>query len=217
MGRLSYRDAIRYFTNLTSDANCPLDLNAKALFAYGSALMQGGATDTNSPSANFERATSVFSRICQLYPTNELGALAWGEIGDCALQLAAYDQATNAYAQVIASPFANISARSQAQIGFGIVLEKKAALATGVDQTNLLQMALDNYLKVFDTWTGNNLRDGEVADEFWVKKAGLQALPLIQMLGAGDPDKFIDQMEKLFPQSKDSLEKKRAALSPAKN
>jgi tetratricopeptide (TPR) repeat protein len=217
MGRLSYSDAIRYFTNLTSDANCPLDLNAKALFAYGSALMQGGATDTNSPSANFERATSVFSRICQLYPTNELGALAWGEIGDCALQLAAYDQATNAYAQVIASPFANISARSQAQIGFGIVLEKKAALATGVDQTNLLQMALDNYLKVFDTWTGNNLRDGEVADEFWVKKAGLQALPLIQMLGAGDPDKFIDQMEKLFPQSKDSLEKKRAALSPAKN
>jgi hypothetical protein len=81
----------------------------------------------------------------------------------------------------------------------------------------MLQMALDNYLKVFDTWTGNNLRAGESADSFWVRKAGLQALPLVQMLGAGDPDKFINQMEELFPQSKDSLEKKRAALPAAKN
>jgi outer membrane protein assembly factor BamD (BamD/ComL family) len=212
MGRLGYTDAIRYFTSLTSDTNCPPDLNAKALFAYGSALMQGGATETNNPSANFERAMSVFSRICQLYPTNELGALAWGEIGDCDLQLAAYDAATNAYAQVIASPFADISARSQAQIGFGIALEKKAALATGSDQTALLKLALDNYLAVFDTRFGEN-------DPFWVKKAGLQALPLMDLpalSGAADPGKFIDDMETLFPQARDSLEKKRAAL-PTKN
>ena len=57
-------------------------------------------------------------------------------------------RATNAYAQVVNSPFANISARSQAQIGLGIALEKKAALATGSDQTGLLQLALDNYLDV---------------------------------------------------------------------
>ncbi len=184
MGRLSYSDAIRYFTNLTGDASCPSDLNAKALFAYGSALMQDGATGTNSPSANFELATNVFGRICQLYPTNELGALAWGEIGDCALQLAAYEAATNAYAQVIASPFANISARSQAQIGLGLVLEKKAALTAGTNQTALLQLALDNYLDVF---YGSIRRAGEIADPFWVKKAGLQALPLVQMLGCGRP------------------------------
>jgi TolA-binding protein len=213
MGRLGYTDAIRYFTSLTSDTNCPPDLNAKALFAYGSALMQGGATETNNPSANFERAMSVFSRICQLYPTNELGALAWGEIGDCDLQLAAYDAATNAYAQVIASPFVDISARSQAQIGFGIALEKKAALATGSDQTALLKLALDNYLAVFDTRFGEN-------DPFWVKKAGLQALPLMDLpalSGVADPGKFIDDMETLFPQAKDSLEKKRAALPPKNN
>ncbi|MGO8743356.1 MAG: tetratricopeptide repeat protein [Limisphaerales bacterium] len=213
VGRLGYTDAIRYFTSLTSDTNCPPDLDAKALFAYGSALMQGGATDTNSPSANFELATNVFGRICQLYPTNELGALAWGEIGDCALQLAAYDAATNAYAQVIASPFANISARSQAQIGLGIALEKKAVLATGSDQTGLLQLALDNYLAVFDTRFGEN-------DPFWVKKAGLQALPLMELpalSGVADPGKFIDNLETLFPQARDSLEKKRAALPPAKN
>ena len=160
MGRLGYSDAIRYFTSLTSDTNCPPDLDAQALFAYGSALMQGEAADTNNPLANFQLAMKVFSRICQLYPTNEQGALAWGEIGDCDLQLAAYDAATNAYAQVINSPFANISARSQAQIGLGIVLEKHAALAAGGDQTALLQLALQNYLDVF---YGKNLRDGEMA------------------------------------------------------
>ncbi len=212
MGRLGYTDAIRYFTSLTSDTNCPSDLDAKALFAYGSALMQG-VSDTNSLSANFEQAARVFSRICQLYPTNELGALAWGEIGDCDLQIAAYDAATNAYAQVITSPFANISARSRAQIGFGIALEKKAALATGSDQTVLLQLALDNYLAVFDTRFGEN-------DPFWVQKAGLQALPLMELpalSGVADPDKFIDNLETLFPQARDSLEKKRAALPPKKN
>jgi len=218
LARQGYSDAIGYFTKLTSDTNCPPDVVVQALFAYGGALMLKPPDDpTNNPLANFQLATNVVSQICRLNPTNEAGALAWGEIGDCDLQLANYNEATNAYAQVVNSPFANIAARSQAQIGIGIALEKMAALATGPDRTNLLQMALDNYLEVFDTWTGNNLRAGESADPFWVKKAGLQALPLVQLLGAGDPDKFINQMEELFPQSKDSLEKKRAALPAAKS
>jgi TolA-binding protein len=218
VARQGYSDAIRdYFTKLEEDTNCPMELRVRATFAHGTALMRMDSADTNNPLANFQLATNEFSQICQLYPTNEFGALAWGEIGDCDLQLANYDAATNAYAQVVNSPSANIAARSQAQIGIGIALEKMAALAAGMDQTNMLQMALDNYLKVFDTWTGNNLRAGESADSFWVRKAGLQALPLVQMLGAGDPDKFINQMEELFPQSKDSLEKKRAALPAAKN
>ncbi len=218
VARQDYSDAISdYFAILEEDTNCLMDLRVQATFAHGTALMRMDSTDTNNPLYNFQLATNVFIQICQLYPTNELGALAWGEIGDCDLQLANYDAATNAYAQVVNSPSANIAARSQAQIGWGIALEKMAALATGMDQTNLLQMALDNYLSVFDTWTGKNLRDGETADEFWVEKAGLQALPLIQMLGTGDPARFIDQMEELFPQSKDSLEKKRTALPVPKS
>jgi tetratricopeptide (TPR) repeat protein len=217
VARQGYSDALDYFGKLEEDTNCPMALRVQATFAHGAALMLMDSTVTNNPLANFQLATNDFSQICLLYPTNELGARAWVEIGKCNLQLANYDAATNAYAQVVNSPFANLAARSQAQIGLGIVLEKKAAFADGVDQTNLLQMALGNYLNVFDTWTGKNLRDGEAADEFWVKKAGLQALPLIQMPGAGNPDKFINQMEELFPQSKDSLEKKRAALPAAKS
>jgi tetratricopeptide (TPR) repeat protein len=219
MGRLSYTDAIRYFTNLTGDANCPSNLNAKALFAYGSALMQGGATGTNSPSANFELATNVFGRICQLYPTNELGVLAWGEIGDCALQLAAYDAATNAYAQVITSPFANISARSQAQIGLGIALEKKAALAAGDDQRTLLELAKNNYV---DVLFKKNLRDDEIADSFWVNKAGLQAAAAAETLGEWEQAADIyTELKKWLPQLGDSLDKKIAELNthlpPKKN
>jgi TolA-binding protein len=219
MGRLGYSDAIRYFTSLTSDTNCPPDLDAKALFAYGSALMQGGATGTNNPSANFEQATTVFGRICQLYPTNELGVLAWGEIGDCDLQLAAYDAATNAYAQVIASPFANISARSRAQIGFGLVLEKRAAQVDGGDQTALLQLALQNYL---DVLYGKNLHDGEKPDSFWVKKAGLQAAALAEALGEWPQAVAVyRRLEDLLPPLRESLENKIAAaeghLPPVKN
>jgi outer membrane protein assembly factor BamD (BamD/ComL family) len=214
MGLPSYNDAIDHFTSLTSDTNCPPDLNAQALFAYGSALMLQDSPDTNNPLANFQLATNVFNQICQFYSTNELNAQAWNEIGDCDLQLTNYDGATNAYAQVLSpNAPANISARSRAQIGFGIALEKKAALATGSDQTALLQLALDNYIAVFDTQFGEN-------DPFWVKKAGLQALPLMELpalSGVADPGKFIDNLETLFPQARDSLEKKRAALLPAKN
>ena len=218
MGRQSYKDAIDHFTTLTSDTNCPPDLNEQALFAYGGALMLRDSPNTNNPLANFQLATKIFSQICQLYPTNELGFLAWCEIGDCDLQLTNYDAATNAYAQVFnpTAP-ANISARSRAQVGFGLALEKMAALAAGTNQTALLQLALNNYLDVFDTSLGKNLRDGEMADPFWVKKAGLQALPLVESLGVADLEKFFDHLETLFPQLKDSLERKKAMMLSAQN
>jgi TolA-binding protein len=41
------QDAISYFTNLTSDVNCPADLRARALFHYGGALMAQPAAGTN--------------------------------------------------------------------------------------------------------------------------------------------------------------------------
>jgi outer membrane protein assembly factor BamD (BamD/ComL family) len=215
MGLPSYNDAIDHFISLTSDTNCPPDLNAQALFAYGSALMLSDSRDTNNPLANFQLATNMFNQICQLYPTNEPGALAWNEIGDCDLQLGAFDAATNAYAQVFNSPFANISARSRAQIGFGIALEKKAVLVSGASQNELLDQALDNYLDVF--W-GDNLRDGEQWDLFWVKKAGLQAAPLVGRLNDPDAERaFYGSLKGVLPQLTDLIEKKVAALLPAKN
>ena len=205
-------DASTLFTALVADTNCPPDLSAQARFVWGDHLMQMPSSDTNSLLANYQAATNFFGQIIQSNPTNEISALAWGEIGDCDLQLNDFNAMTNAFAQALNSRFASVSARSQAQIGLGLALEKMAAQTSGIDRTNLLLLAQKNYLDVF---FGNNLRDDELKDPFWTREAGLRALPLVEMLGTGDPDTFIDNMERWFPESKDTLEKIRASL-PAK-
>jgi TolA-binding protein len=216
MGRLGYSDAIQYFISLTSDTNCPPDLDAQALFAYGGALMHVESTDTNNPLANFAQAIQVFKAIGQTYAGTDqswLVPLAWGEIGDCYLQLAGqpqgthfYSDATNAYAQVVNSPSADATGRSQAQMGIGLALEKLAAQATGQDQTTLWRQALQNYL---DVLYGKNLRDGEPADPFWVKKAGLQAASVAETLGEWPQAVNVyRRLEELLPQLHDLLEKK---------
>jgi TolA-binding protein len=210
VARLGYAAAIRdYFIKLEQDTNCPIELRLQATFAHGTALMLSDPADTNQPLANFQLATNLFAQICELYPTNELGVLAWNEIGKCALQLSAFDQATNAYAQVVDSTYAGISARSQAQVGLGIVLEKMAAQAPDEERRGLYDQALENYLAVWDSRFETN-------DPLWVKKAGLQILPLAGQLGAADLNKFIDDLEGLFPQLRESLEKKRVTLLPGK-
>ena len=57
---------------------------------------------------------------------------------------------------------------------------------------------------------GNGLVNRESADAFWVKKAGLQALPLLSVDSC--PTNFFTRMEVLLPPLKESLEKKKAAL-----
>ena len=214
MGRLGYSDAIQYFMSLTSDTNCPPDLDAQALFAYGSALMHMDSTDTNNPLANFGQAIQVFKAIGQSYPQSEQAALAWGEIGDCYLQLAGqpqgahfYDDATNAYAQVINSPPAHPPApAARRKWASGWCWKNAPRTATGPDQTALLQQALQDYLDVF---YGKNLRDGEAADSFWVKKAGLQAAGVAETLGEWPQAVNVyRRLEELLPQLHDLLEKK---------
>ncbi|MGH7950633.1 MAG: tetratricopeptide repeat protein [Limisphaerales bacterium] len=209
LGRLGYSDAIQYFKNLAADTHCPADLNAQARLAWGSVLMRMDSTDTNNPLANFQVATNVFGQICQL--TNEFGALAWGDLGNCYLQLTSYDAATNAYAQVISSPFATISARSQARIGLGIALEKKAGLTAGDGQKSLREMALKSYLDALYE-NENNLRDGKPADSFWMKKADIQAANAAELLGEwNQAGKLYQRLQNWFPQLKGLLGKKIAA------
>ncbi len=139
LARLGYLDAKDYFSSLAGDTNCPPELVAPARFAYGSTLMLMNSSDTNNPLANFQQATNVFLQLYQVNPTNDWGFRAMIETGNCDMQLNDFDRATNAFALVFNSPYADVSLRSQAQIGFGIALEKKAALLDGADQRALLQ------------------------------------------------------------------------------
>jgi TolA-binding protein len=229
MGWQGYDDAKSYFTGIIGITNVPpqyaknpgdwYSLSARAWFDYGDVFMQQPSTDTNNPYANYIKAIGYFQLgVCTLYPGSQQAALAWGEIGDCYYQLAGqapqyYTNAADAYGQVIGSDSAGVADRSQAQVGLGMVFEKRAAL-DAANQTAFLQSALNNYLDVF---FGKNLRDGEMASPFWVLQAGQRALPLMDTLGIGDVNKFVDKMEILLPQDKDALEKKRLELIHSKN
>ncbi len=209
MGRQSFRDAADYFLKLTTITNCPADIFTKAMFAYGSVLTRMDSPDTNRPFLNFETATNVFAQLCAANPTNETGALAWSELGDCAQQLGAWDVATNAYAQVIASPYARPGLRSRAQVGLGLTWEKQAALCPVSEQKPLFKLALESYR---DALYGTD----DAAADLWTKKAGLSALPLMLKLGEDDReklDKFFRRLEQKLPQLTEQLEKKRAALN----
>ncbi len=214
LARLGYQDANGYFTGLFADANCPPDLALAARFAYGSALMLMNSTDTNNPFANFQIATNVFGQIAQARSANEWAAQAMIETGNCDLQMNNFDAATNAYTLAMNSAYAGVATRSQAQIGLGIALEKKAALASGSEAGDLLNLALDNYT---DVLYNNNLRGDERPDPFWRKKAGLQAAPLVGMLNNAEAErKFYVSLKRLLPQLADSIDRKIAALPPPK-
>lgn len=198
--------AIRDFEKLEQDTNCPIELWGQATFEHGLALMSSDSAVTNNPLANFAAATNRFIQVVRVFPTNEPGALAWFYIGDCNVQLANYDAATNAYAQAFTSPAADISLRSRAQVGYGMALEKMAGPATGDDKRTLLELAKNNYL---DVLFGTNLRDDEIADLFWVNKAGLQAALVVETLGEWEQAAGIyTELKKRLPQLGDLLDKK---------
>jgi TolA-binding protein len=217
MGRQGFPDASRYLVALISATNClDSDLKAQARFAYGAVLMQTPSVDTNSLTANLQLATNIYYQIIQAYPTNQLGLRAAGELADCAVQLGAFELATNTYAQVTASDFSDVAMRSRAQVGWGLALEKMAAMQAPADRKPLLDAALKNYLDVVGTSWGAGLDEQATADAFWVKKAGLLALPLLSQAGSY-PTNFFDRLEQLLPPMKETLDKKRAAMSAAKN
>jgi TolA-binding protein len=208
MGRFSYEGANRsYLIPLINDTNCPADVAMQARFAYAEAL--GRMKDTNTI-YNLQLATNILGQICAAYPTNEPGALAWSEIADCDLQLGAYDAATNACAQVLNSPGASQELRNRARVGLGNLLKKKAEVLPAEAQRPLLSLALGYYTDVL--YTTNS-----VADAFWTKEAGLQALPLMMTLKEGDVNAFFNSLEHWLPSATGSLEKKRAALNSSPN
>lgn len=203
MGRSPGQAIKLYLDPLVSDTNCPPELQTQALFAYCEALRDSVGTNN----INVQSATNILAHICANYPTNEAGALAWDEIGDCDLQLGALDAATNAYTQAENSPGASPTLVCQAKVQLGQTLEKKSEADGLVEggRKALLNQALSEYLTVVYV----------NSDEFWVKEAAWKALLLFGSNEVGNVEQlklFFDRLEKLFPQLKEALEKKRTAL-----
>jgi TolA-binding protein len=206
--RSSYKDAYGYFTNLASNPNCPPDLKYRAYFAIGDALMNLDSNETNRLS-NLAGAIAIFKEIPS---TNELAMRALGSIGNCYLQWAAtdpakYDDASNAYSQVIRAPGVDVAVRSQAGVGLGTVAEGLARLKTGDDRTRLLEQAYQDYLSVF--LHQDTVHDGEQPDPFWIKRSGIEAGRLAETLQKWDPAyRIYRQLENWYPSLTPLLEPK---------
>src|SRR5262249_24794926 len=80
--------------------------------------------------ADYDQAIGIFNQISQDYPSTPQAVLAWGQKANCFLQRGLftqqYDEAIKAFQHLIADSNAHVTARSQAKVGLGIVLEKQA-------------------------------------------------------------------------------------------
>ncbi|MEO8427342.1 MAG: tetratricopeptide repeat protein [Verrucomicrobiota bacterium] len=234
LARQGYDDAIAYFTNLIDianyDSNCPPTVAAQAYFALGDAIIEKPVAERTDPMRQrFEVAINAFRAIRAIlvnYPTNSLVPLAFGRIGDCYFQLgvgdpARYEGAVTNYQEVIKSPGASASARSQAEVGLGNTLEKKAEwlekqtdAKAVAERENLFDEALNHYL---DVLYEKNLRDGEEADPVWIGKAGLEAGRLSEQLKNWDKalniySTLMERLPVLRPVLEKKIEKARANL-----
>ena len=213
--RQGWKDAIGYFTNLTSNPKCPEDLRVQAQIAYGDTLMKlPDPAQTNSLS-NYEEAIRVFRNICENYPSNKNTVLAWGEMADCYLQrlsrqAEADTNALDGFQRVIASPFADATARSIAKVGIATFLKKQAEHKTGPEQAALLRLAYNHLLDVFYR---KIFRDDEKPDLFWLKEAGLEAGRLAETLQEWKQAKRIyEQLRELLPPLRARFEKNLARI-----
>jgi TolA-binding protein len=187
-----------YLRRLVDNANASPDLAVQARFAYCEA--ERFLHDTNN--LNLQTATNILSQICTMYPTNLPGAMAWCEMGDCDLQLLAYDNATNAYSQTLQIAASSPALRNRANVGIGVALEKKAEGMPDDIRKGLLDLALQYYASAFYS-------DADAKDEFWRKKAGMQLLQLgarTGLLKGKALDNFVAEMKDIFPQLGDSWE-----------
>jgi TolA-binding protein len=229
LARQGYDDAISYFTNLiniaNSDSNCPPTVAAQAYFALGDAIIEKPVIERTDPMRQrFEEAINPFRAILANYPTNSLVPLAFGRIADCYFQLGVgdssrYDGAATNYQEVMKSPEASVSARSQAEVGLGNTLEKKAEWLEKqadpkavAERENLLDEALNHYL---DVLYEKNLRDGEEADPVWIGKAGLEAGRLAEQSNNWDKavniyNGLMERLPVLHPVLEKKIDKARA-------
>ena len=175
-------DAIRIYTNLMDNPDVPPNLRLRAAFAAGDATMLL-PPDTNNLKGNFQDAITLFSRILD-YTNDPISILAQGRIADCYSQLAGLDTdplryyqfAVTNYARVTQSSLADATARSGAEVGWALCLEKMSLLKPPAEQAALVEGSLGHYKNVI---YADNLHEGEKQDIFWVSQAGLNACRLL--------------------------------------
>ncbi len=181
--RQGYNDARGYLTNLIGDANCPTNLAPEAWFMLGDVIIEQRIANSTNILNNYIEALNAFAMIPKQYSGHRLEPIAFGKMGDCYFQLASqfpeyYGKATNAYAKVLDFSTAPVAARNQAEFGLALVLEKLSETSAVNPRTALLKASLDRLLNIV---YGNN-SGGVSSDPYWVKRAGLAAGRVSELL-----------------------------------
>jgi TolA-binding protein len=198
--REGWDQARLYFTGLHNDRNCPPDLQAQALIALGDTLLIQGSANKQ---ADYREAFNAYDVVCKDYPNTTNAALAWGQKAICLLQFAQTSQdfasTSNAFQQVLDSPLANVMARSTAEVGLAVTLEKLADTRPDTEKMQLLNLAMQHYQRVF--YDNSFLRKGEERDEFWTQKAGMEAgrLAAERLQNREQAIKIYLRLQEMFP------------------
>lgn len=186
----------------------------QALFAYGDVLLRRPQTNPAAPLEHYATAREFFEQIPRNYPKRAISAAALGQIGNCYLQEAAldsskYDQAVVAYSEAMRSELADVSVRSQAEIGLAKVFEKQSAKASAPEMAkDWMDQALERYLNVL---YGKNLRSGETPNPLWIKEAGLAAARVLENRGDWlQLTRIYERLGAMDPQSKSAFARKLA-------
>ncbi len=181
--RQAWANASTNIFELLNDPALPSPLLATAFFELGELHLVRPPEPSSPPLANFRNALEAFARAGQ-FTNSPLAAVAIGKMADCHLQLAtvstnSYEVAAELYRRAAEWPGAEVSVRSKATVGRGIVAEKVAALRANGEAEAFVRQALNHYL---DVAHGKLLRPGERADGWWLKEAGREAGRLLEQL-----------------------------------
>lgn len=182
--RQSAASAREQFLELLNDRTTPAQLLPQAYLALGETHVQTPGADDATPVEPYRRALEAFTAAAQ-FTNSPVAIAALGRMADCHLQLAtqstnSYGKADELYRRIIASQKADLSARSKASVGLGVVCEKLAALQTDAAVKPLREAALNHYLDVVN---GALSRPGEIPDPWWLKEAGREAGRLLESAG----------------------------------
>ncbi|MEP6663839.1 MAG: tetratricopeptide repeat protein, partial [Verrucomicrobiota bacterium] len=189
-GRSDYTEASKYYKKLIElldqDTHAPGMIKADTWFALGEALFQNFLINTNWVTEDFREAIAALTRVTKDFPTNAVAGAAWGRMGDYYFQWAGlneaeavtrYQRAIECYGVARDAPAADVSTRSEGEVGVGNVCVKRAERETVANKKLWLDAALKSYANV---WTEKNLREGESFDPKWFYEAGLAAAKICE-------------------------------------
>jgi TolA-binding protein len=220
--RQGFKDAKPYFLWLiangppaVTNSIIPSELVARAYFALGDCFLQEPEGDDK-----LNNAMTAFYNVIDKFPDSREALLARGKLANAHLARAnldpaqsttAYTEASRLYREILApAAGADIAARSQAEIGLAVVLEKQAATATGTERERLFSESLARLLNVFHA---GNLQPGESASPFWLNRAGVEAARLAESLGLRDQAASLyDSLARTFPATAPAFQQRATQL-----